>query len=457
MELHVHGMTRILLAFQELDAASREKDIHAKCKQWEIDVGKKIKPYLVLGKTCPRIFTIDNTKQDDDDDGTKKLREEIDSILKEEIWCQEVPLTWVKLGYILKHAEGHESDNKMKVVDFDYVEKFAGSEVGMQRDEIESFLIFYHELGELLFFNEPNLHEVVVIDPQFLIDAFKVVLTAKCFQDINDQKHTKHWMKLNDEGKISKNFIFSVWQKQKDKELFEKYKNSLLGMMVKLDMLVENTSEHYHDDNVEYYVPSFMKRAKENNLDVVECGPGEPVPLKYQSAAKMIPEGLFHRLLSRCLKKWEPFEDRVFCNYTCFILNDEILLSVFSGWFWRLDMDIELRIHLRNEEHRETTWAETNQVDIANAQAFIHETLEDLAKLYHGSVPIKFYVNKNNKDFFFTKEDILAKPFIPRSKIHTEPYRLWFKTGEYDQLFIVFFKSALSCINPSSYLSITFR
>ena len=72
------------------------------------------------------------------------------------------------------------------------------------------FVLFYryhHALGNLIYFEDEGLWDTVVLDPQWIIDGFKTIITAKQFclrhselRDLWNMLQVK--IVLNDTGKL---------------------------------------------------------------------------------------------------------------------------------------------------------------------------------------------------------------------------------------------------------------
>ena len=56
-------------------------------------------------------------------------------------------------------------------------------EVGVHSDELVHVLEFLHNAGHLVYFNEPSLRDIVVLDPQWLAEAMAHVRAASAGGD----------------------------------------------------------------------------------------------------------------------------------------------------------------------------------------------------------------------------------------------------------------------------------
>ena len=78
--------------------------------------------------------------------------------------------------------------------------------------QIQVILQFYHDLGDIVYFNEPHLQDLVILDPQWLVDIFKSVITVKQYQH-QDPHCRKYLDKLDQEGILNVHLVDFLWDK----------------------------------------------------------------------------------------------------------------------------------------------------------------------------------------------------------------------------------------------------
>ena len=87
-------------------------------------------------------------------------------------------------------------------------------------------LQFIHDTGEILYFNEPTLRDVV-LDPVWLIDALKAVITADQFA-IRSPNQADKWKRFCETGIINQSTIMAIFKENtNDPTLFENYEHVL--------------------------------------------------------------------------------------------------------------------------------------------------------------------------------------------------------------------------------------
>ena len=108
------------------------------------------------------------------DPGLTTLREAIIEVAsKQPYWGEPRPIRWLMLAHKLDQARDSQPDPTMK---FDEVLTIA-LELGIGKDELSVFLSFHHNLGELIYFDEPGLDDTVILSPQWLGNIFRYVIS----------------------------------------------------------------------------------------------------------------------------------------------------------------------------------------------------------------------------------------------------------------------------------------
>ncbi|XP_072036781.1 uncharacterized protein [Amphiura filiformis] len=155
--------------------------------------------------------------------------------------------------------------------------------------QLTTMLGLYHDLGAIIWFGEDKiLSNTVILDPQWLIDVFKAVITVLP-DEKQDQKFTKMWQELQDHGILKNELIDHVWTKWID------IKQELLELMEKFDMVFRQPAEDEDEETEEkeqqpeYCVPACLHPKK----GVVNITDGT----FYVDFGTFLPDGFFHRVL----------------------------------------------------------------------------------------------------------------------------------------------------------------
>lgn len=98
---------------------------------------------------------------------------------KQKYWGEEKPASWIKFEKILLEKQ----NIGIKILSFEEVVKLSkGVNSGsMNHEELDLFLKFQHAIGNLIYFSD--LKEYIVLEPKWLINAFRCLITPKNFKE----------------------------------------------------------------------------------------------------------------------------------------------------------------------------------------------------------------------------------------------------------------------------------
>ncbi|XP_062578842.1 uncharacterized protein LOC134240779 [Saccostrea cucullata] len=216
------------------------------------------------------------------------------------------------------------------------------------------FLKCFHDNGLLLNFGEAELREHVIIDIQWLANAFsKVIADENHINKDCKRKLIKEWKSFNKTGELKDKVINALW---KDEPSFSKHKNEIMPYMEKLQMLVPlNVLEAVSEGGMSWYVPCMNKKQFKADLfhNKWECS--SILCYRFTSFAMFV----FYRLVAYCISllKWTVAKDEdnegSLCLYQTAavfdhnehtvvvgICNDEIQLQVLRISRLAVDKDV---------------------------------------------------------------------------------------------------------------------
>ncbi|CAG2235214.1 unnamed protein product [Mytilus edulis] len=175
----------------------------------------------------------------------------------------------------------------------------------LSETELKVFLKFQHSIGKVLYFDEHNLDNHVILCPTHLIDAFKSIVTDRMFCE-GDNDREELWDVMRKEGVVPKKVIQKIWKKKKYCE-FNKNQEYLLHVMTHLDILVE--PKRYDSNNSRipadfYYVASMVRANDDSGYLLSPDFTNRSISLVFQSSSLMIPPALSFRFISYCLNIW---------------------------------------------------------------------------------------------------------------------------------------------------------
>ena len=291
------------------------------------------------------VFVVDNTKSGSEEECTevKRLREEVLAVAKElQLTKEEIPVKWLR--YENKLRKKHD-----KWITLEEAKRIAFEDCGIQEDdEFSTLLNFLHDQRIVIHFSgSPELERMVILDPQWLVDVLKNVITVRRF------KHTEHavkdlWIQLEKTGILDEKLIDHAWR-----DLLENQEshNSLIAIMERLCLLSPWPSSK---DSKQYLVPSMLMSPPTDDVLQLLDSVNIP-PLFVTFASGRIPPGLFSRLILHffqwCGEEWNSeMSPRLFHNFAMFHILPDQGISVI---FWCHPSAIEVALYsVDNDEKR---------------------------------------------------------------------------------------------------------
>ena len=252
----------------------------------------------VYGKLLKGLFVVDNTKSGSGDEcrGVIKLREKVLSFAKKHPQVNEaIPLKWLKYEKVLHLL----SKGGYKWVPIEKARQIAKEECSIDDNEqFRTLLNFLHDQRVLIHFSEtPDLENMVILGPQWLIDVFKKVITVESWEDV-EEDFEELWRNLENFGILGEKLLDHAWR-----PLFVNHQNckSLIAIMERFSLLCEWPSD---ESTKQYLVPSMLSSPP--TTDVLELLASAQIPsLFVRFESRRVPPGLFSRLIL-LFHKWTP-------------------------------------------------------------------------------------------------------------------------------------------------------
>ncbi|KAK3575825.1 hypothetical protein CHS0354_020948 [Potamilus streckersoni] len=341
----VKGETHVV-AKRGLDAPNTGDYRHEVCESYFREIRSHLKDKPSRFHLVEEDFAIDNTVVDSK---LKDLKKKIIEVATHQpYWGEEVPARWLPLEQALMNlrAEG------LKVVPWSQLVNISqAGGVQISTDELDLFLRFQHEIGTILYFSTELLKEKIVLDPQWMINALKSLITAEMFVLRYTPSVSAMWFEFKN-GKLYPELIDALWSKDKNADLHDNKEHILrlmeqLNIIAKPKLYIEPASEV---KDVNYFLAPCMLR-EETPREVI-CP--EPYPqmesssvMCYVFTGKFLPAPIFHRLLAACVAHWPlatkkmetTFENQIFCGCGVFQLDQYHKLTLH---FW--DYIISMRV-----------------------------------------------------------------------------------------------------------------
>ncbi|XP_062614932.1 uncharacterized protein LOC134276676 [Saccostrea cucullata] len=173
-------------------------------------------------------------------------------------------------------------------------------------EEMSEFLKCFHNNGLLLNFEEAELREHVILDIQWLANAFsKVIADENHINKDCKRKLVKEWKSFNKTGALKDKVIDALW---KEEPSYSKHKSEILPYMEKLQMLVPlDAFEAVSEGGMSWYVPCMNKKQFKADFfeDKWECS--SILCYRFNSFAMFV----FYRLVAYCISslRWSVAKD----------------------------------------------------------------------------------------------------------------------------------------------------
>ena len=274
------------------------------------------------------VFVVDNTKSGLESECSEvtRLRETVLAVAKELPQMKEViPVQWMKYEKALQitREEGH------KWISVERARQIA-SEVCKIDDEQEfvTLLNLLHDQRILIHFDDtPELKKLVVLDPQWLINVFKKVITVKPY-DYQEKELTELWHKLETTGILEETLLRHVWDPLLDQQ---ETSESLIAIMEKFSLLCPWPSSEASCSK-QYLVPSMlMSHPPQDIIKLVTSAQIPSLFVKFESG--QVPPGLFPRFILQFFQWgrdefWSSVDPQLYRNFARFYTSGDDDCSV---------------------------------------------------------------------------------------------------------------------------------
>ena len=278
------------------------------------------------------VFVVDNTKSGDKLECPEvvRLRNDILAVAKELPQMKEaIPIKWLKYEKALQvvKEDGH------KWIPLENAKQIASEVCNIVEDkQFQTLLNFLHDQRILIHFDDtPELNELVVLDPQWLIDVFKMVITVKPY-DRKEKAFKELWLKLETTGILEEKLLEHVWGPLfETSERKKETSQSFLAIMEKFSLLCPWPSSDASCSK-QYLVPSMlMAYPPEDVTNLVSSVQIPSLFIKFKSG--QVPPGLFPRLVLQFFEWgkdgfWSQVDPQLYHSFARFYTSGDKSCSV---------------------------------------------------------------------------------------------------------------------------------
>ncbi|CAC5403387.1 unnamed protein product [Mytilus coruscus] len=170
-------------------------------------------------------------------------------------WNKDYPLKFIQLEQRLQ-----EKKKELPIITYKEIKHIStDTPKPLSEEELILFLEYHHELRSLVYFKD--LPENIILDTQWLSDAFKCIVTARKFQA--STKNQKKWNEFYHTGKLSYDVIEDIFKKETN--ILYEHKDYILNVMEKFDIIIQS-NKLGANKNPYFYVPCMIKAEPERDI-----------------------------------------------------------------------------------------------------------------------------------------------------------------------------------------------
>ncbi|XP_071142187.1 uncharacterized protein [Mytilus edulis] len=197
------------------------------------------------------------SNKDDDRSVFQQIRQNILKLARGmRTWNMKYPLKFIQLEQRLQKKK-----EELPIISYDELKVIStDTSMPLSEKELILFLEFHHELRALVYFKD--LPKNIIIDTQWLADAFKCIVTAEKFQASTTNQ--KKWNEFYHTGKLNYEILEDIFKKETT--ILYKHKNYILEVMEKFDIIIHPNQLEGADKNPFYYVPCMIKAKPERDI-----------------------------------------------------------------------------------------------------------------------------------------------------------------------------------------------
>ena len=231
------------------------------------------------------VLIVDNTtsgKGKGEDPSITRLREAIGVFLKSKCIVKTTPVNWVLFRKLLQEL-------KQNVISKDDAIAI-GAACHIPAGDVPDVLMFYHELGALLYYPHiRGLENKVILSPKWFVETLGKVFTLEGWE--KGYSRSKKWSLLRKKGILVERLYRNVWENDDDIDPQE-----MIELLVHFHLAAPVKTEFYGSREKQYFLPAVLRGYTGNPN---EASPGYKLrasPAHITFSTGYAPPGFFTRL-----------------------------------------------------------------------------------------------------------------------------------------------------------------
>ena len=240
------------------------------------------KPFEIL---IDDFYIVDNTtagKGKDEDPNFSKIRGKIYDFTSRKL-IVKTPISWV----LFRKVIGSIDKNVISLKEACGI----GKACKIPAEVVPSVLLFYHDLGVLLFYPHiKGLQNIVIISSKWFVNALGKVLTL---QGREEHKTRLMWDLLREKGILVQPLYVAAWREVEDIA-----PQALIELLVHFRLATEVKTDLFYDPHVkQYFLPLVLPSFLPSNSQLVRYLQ-QATPLHLTFHTEFVPPGFFTRLIT---------------------------------------------------------------------------------------------------------------------------------------------------------------
>ncbi|XP_045199795.2 uncharacterized protein LOC123554019 isoform X2 [Mercenaria mercenaria] len=248
--------------------------------------------HFAISNINPSITEIENIQKTVISIGRKQNQEET------------IPAQWIPLERALKDCRDENIITMDRLIDIDNSNEYPIR----KQEELKSFLEFHHTSGTFFYFDEGEMSQHVVVNPQILVHAFRCIITSKTFC-ARSPKLQPMWKALTERAILFPELLHSVWKNEP--EDFTMFQDILTAYLKKHRIIGEAQQTEMKDGALNskplgyFIVPSLLKTTDDGSVkDFIDRKSCTPVSLVYEFQNEAIVPTIFQRITAAAVGSW---------------------------------------------------------------------------------------------------------------------------------------------------------
>lgn len=195
----------------------------------------------------------------------QSLKEKIANIASEmNYFVERLPTKWIQLENALTVLKNLKI-NIYSWEDFYFIARQNSIE---QKEELNTFLRYQHNIGNIIFFNE--ISDYIILQPHWLVKCFRCLVCDEHSDKRTDELLiSTDYRKLINTGELSEKLIDILFQKEPSLD-FGTYRDHLVKVMNKFDIIIKPQINNRHNCPISesYYMPCMISES--TDLDFIK-------------------------------------------------------------------------------------------------------------------------------------------------------------------------------------------